>query len=336
MDGKEPVIRIFSSFRIDIDSIPVDNPLIIPVRCGAVFDHRPSVLLGDDTGENISNRQGSFSELTVLYWAWKNVDADYYGLCHYRRYLSFADRTYPTDDHGMVARVLLNSRETRRFSLTDAKKMTAAVTAVSGVLPTGIAVSKMALSGGGNTVRNLWKAHEGLFFRENAVDTLLRQLDALSPDYHAAAEACMSGVTHRGYNCFILNRELFFRLCNFMFPILFELEKQGWGKDREYPRTLAYMGEILFGIFQQKLYDEGTHILQQRQIVFFEHTTPVEGVVPRAGAYAVHALNFLIRNLSMKPFPLGTKRRERLKKSYLILTGQKRLPKKNKKAGGNR
>ena len=42
--------------------------------------------LCDNTGDNISAENCYYSELTGLYWIWKNVDDAYKGLVHYRRY----------------------------------------------------------------------------------------------------------------------------------------------------------------------------------------------------------------------------------------------------------
>ena len=76
-------IKIFVSHRIDLDSETIDNPLFVPVRCGAVYDKRENItMLGDDTGDNISNKRNFLGEFTVQYWAWKNIDTDYYGFFH--------------------------------------------------------------------------------------------------------------------------------------------------------------------------------------------------------------------------------------------------------------
>jgi len=41
---------------------------------------------GDHTGDTISSKNANYCELTGLYWAWKNLDADYIGLVHYKNY----------------------------------------------------------------------------------------------------------------------------------------------------------------------------------------------------------------------------------------------------------
>ena len=46
-------------------------------------------MIGDNTGDNISELNGLFCELTGLYWGWKNLSADYIGLSHYRRLYAF-------------------------------------------------------------------------------------------------------------------------------------------------------------------------------------------------------------------------------------------------------
>lgn len=61
-----------------------------PLLVGAEGRETPAGWLRDDTGENISALNPCFCELTGHYWLWKNVDAEIYGLCHYRRYFASA------------------------------------------------------------------------------------------------------------------------------------------------------------------------------------------------------------------------------------------------------
>ena len=61
------------------------DPLYLPLHVGK--EGKEGIgFQGDHTGDNISADNPYFSELTGLYWAWKNLDADYIGLVHYRRH----------------------------------------------------------------------------------------------------------------------------------------------------------------------------------------------------------------------------------------------------------
>ena len=60
-----------------------------PIHVGRAiskFRDEMADMIGDDTGDNISEKNSSYSEMTAHYWIWKNVhDVEYVGLCHYRR-----------------------------------------------------------------------------------------------------------------------------------------------------------------------------------------------------------------------------------------------------------
>ncbi|MCK9292875.1 MAG: DUF4422 domain-containing protein [archaeon] len=60
--------------------------LFNPIHAGKLNSNIDLKILGDDTGKNISHKNPNYSELTAVYWMWKNIDADYYGIMHYRRY----------------------------------------------------------------------------------------------------------------------------------------------------------------------------------------------------------------------------------------------------------
>lgn len=59
----------------------------LPVEVGAALHAEPIPgFTADNTGENISEKNPHYCELTALYWGWKNLDAAYIGLVHYRRW----------------------------------------------------------------------------------------------------------------------------------------------------------------------------------------------------------------------------------------------------------
>ena len=70
------------------------NEIFLPIQVGRQISPEKLNIQGDDEGENISQKNPNYCELTALYWAWKNLKADYIGLCHYRRYFNFKTKYF--------------------------------------------------------------------------------------------------------------------------------------------------------------------------------------------------------------------------------------------------
>ena len=71
----------------------LEDDRYLPVFVGAAVSNLVLPYQRDDQGDNISNKNLYYSELTGLYWAYKNLKANYIGLCHYHRYLDLNNIT---------------------------------------------------------------------------------------------------------------------------------------------------------------------------------------------------------------------------------------------------
>lgn len=74
--------------------VPKDS-MYIPLHVGHKNAKEEFGYIGDDTGDNISDWNCYYAELSGVYWVWKNYhndkknrDKDYVGICHYRRFLT--------------------------------------------------------------------------------------------------------------------------------------------------------------------------------------------------------------------------------------------------------
>lgn len=300
---EKPDIKIFVSHRIDLDSETIDNPLYIHVRCGAVYDPREDArMLGDDTGENISERRMSFCELTVQYWAWKNVQADYYGLCHYRRYLSFSKERYATDGQRLVHEHILNEAAAKKYNLLDSALMEKRISELDALFQEEFDVTGWPHPDNTRDLDRLWR--EMNYFMENdSLDLLMQTLREKYPDYSDTAENYMRGRYFRGFNCFILKKELFYDLCEFEFSILFDIEKKlntaRYSELRR--RTLAYLAEILESIWI------GKNIIHRKdrkyattQLVLFGKTQIAAPILPARADYNIPVV--LVSSNSYTPY----------------------------------
>jgi len=69
----------------DDPALPVFKKYFAPIQVGRRQGAADLGVDRDDRGENIAHKNASYCELTAMYWVWKNIQADYYGLMHYRR-----------------------------------------------------------------------------------------------------------------------------------------------------------------------------------------------------------------------------------------------------------
>lgn len=323
-------IKIFVSHRIDIQSELIDNPLYYPVRCGAVFDNSPPLndIAGDDTGDNISDKRMSFCEFTVQYWAWKNVDCEYYGLCHYRRFLSFSPKLYKSDC--FVYRPSLEPSEEKRFGLLDSKRMEQVIRENDLLVNIPGEVEKIPTPVGfKKTVREMWEAHDNVFFDKASIDLMFSLIEKHSPEFLESANEYFDGHYHRGYNCYVMKKELFNRLCEFQFPILFELERQldTYGYTRTMGRTVGYIGEMLYGIFIYHILKNENVRYKELQLIFFMNTDKITSKADLARRHAWFFFDRSLRTVADLILPIGTKRREVIKKAlFKVLKIQGRGP----------
>lgn len=63
----------------------IPEPYVVPLQVGVALTQCSIAECHDDQGINISYKNPNYCELTATYYAWKNSDARYKGICHYRR-----------------------------------------------------------------------------------------------------------------------------------------------------------------------------------------------------------------------------------------------------------
>ena len=170
---------------------PPDNPIYLPLQVGHAL-HDDYGYLGDDTGENISDKNPYYSELTGLYWIWKNYTcADYLGLCHYRRFF-FNER-----EELMTESDYLNIFS--RYDVIVSK-------------PQSGEYDYRTVYGRSHDIRNL--------------DMTGEVIKELYPDYYTTFQEVISDNHCYVGNLFAAPKELFFSYCEWLFDIFFTLEQR--------------------------------------------------------------------------------------------------------------
>lgn len=169
--------------------------------------------LGDNTGDNISLLNCYYSELTGIYWIWKNYKSlEYVGVCHYRRYL--------INDLGNVFTEAEFKEILKSYDLVTTKKVKLECTYYDG------------------------------YAQNHNIKDLIETGKVISekyPEYHVEYERLVhSNETYFG-NIMVTSKELFDEYASWLFDIFFEVQKRVDidSYDEYHKRVFGFISEIL-------------------------------------------------------------------------------------------
>lgn len=252
-----------------------DSEVYLPVQVGAAnTSKRLPGMQPDNEGENISDRNFTFCELTAQYWAWKNLQADYVGLCHYRRFFYFDDGKYRINDHQQIEADALSEYSIRDFRLNDTELIQREIEGFDLISAPLWDVSKTIAPGGvKSTVAEHMIAY-GLFEKED-LDMLRSIVAERQPSFLSYFDAYVNGKKYRGYSCYVMRRDLFDRFCTFEFDVLqaFDAQFDYENLTRTKKRICGYFGEILYSVFVEYVCAEGKTKFKEVPLVFFFDTS---------------------------------------------------------------
>lgn len=225
----------------------------MPIHVGkALHPELDLGIQGDNTGDNISEKNGSYCELTGMYWAWKNLkDVDVIGLCHYRRYFDFHKQVpFYKDSYQYKTEDLNKLNFTIPDKIIESVKKGTVVTAKPMHLYSNLA------------------NHYCFYHISDDFRTLQTVIDETQPEYvkEAFLNVFYNSNIIMPYNMFVLNWTNFDRYCNWLFDILNRVEKLTDISHYNHvqKRIYGYMAERLFNVW---LYSEKTEI-ESKPVIF--------------------------------------------------------------------
>lgn len=216
-----------------------NDEMYLPLHVGAAgkYNENGTVVdfgyARDDTGENISDKNANFGTQTGLYWAWKNLDSEYKGLVHYRRY--FVGKNANKKD--MIASVITHDEIApllRKYKIFVPRKRKYYIETL---------------------YSHYAHTHDGGHFK--IVRDIIKK-DC--PDYIDAFDKVLKRRWGYMFNMMILEKNLMDDYCEWLFNILFQayekIDKTNLSAFDS--RFCGRISEILFDVWIERKLEEGT------------------------------------------------------------------------------
>lgn len=284
-------VKIFIVCHDQFETIKSD--VLTPILVGG-NKTSSDYFISDYTSDEISSKNNKYCELTAIYWAWKNCDADYIGFMHYRRHFNFNETVQFNEDiHGSVIYETVDKKYIDDLQLHD-ETILKVIDGYDILVPT---TNNLAIKQITNTFVQYGSAdHHDIDDYIKSQRVLIKKYPEFSDSlkkYNNSKDALFC-------NMFIMRREVFKKYCEWLFDILSNTESlidYTYYNKQEY-RALSYIGERLLGIYITKAKENGFKVKHlQRSFVHNVYTIP-----PQPN---VEAINIAI-SIDNKYAPIGS------------------------------
>ena len=198
-----------------------DNPLYVPIEVGA-YNKEKFLKVTDNTLDNISEKNPHFCELTATYWILKNDKSDIVGLTHYRRYFF--------------------RKHTNKMSEVLKKKEIEAILKDYDII---VPIKTYLLK-----YKNIKKAYCDIH-KEHDFELCREIIQEKYPEYVEAFDKVSNSRSFYACNMFISSKKIFDEYYNWLFDILFELERRIdiSNYDDYNKRIYGFLSERLFNVW---------------------------------------------------------------------------------------
>ena len=222
MKNIKVIIAIHKKFKVAQDK------MYLPVQVGS--EGKPDLgFQKDNEGDNISLKNPYYSELTGLYYAWKNIDSDYIGLVHYRRYFTKKRNT-----------IKLSNRLDKVLTLEEADAI---------LEKTDVILPKKRKY----YIENLYSHYKHTMYVE-PLDETRKIIEEKTPEYLKEFDKLKKRKSSHMFNMFIMKKEILNEYCEWLFPILQELENRISPEKYNsfHARYLGRISELLLDVWINK------------------------------------------------------------------------------------
>lgn len=203
--------------------------------------------------DNIDDLNKYYCELTALYWMWKNIDAEYISLEHYRR-------LFISSKHKFSRKKFLSRDEIEEIFKDNKFKI---------IMPYKVFFKK-----------SIYQEYCIKHNKED-IDCLKQQIELQYPSYLDSFNKIMNGHEVSLCNMFVMKKEDMDKYCKFAFDLLdkvFEIRKEDILKrDKYQQRSIGFIAERLFNIYvdhnfkEDEIYRIGYNYFDSKFAPFVEH-----------------------------------------------------------------